>query len=73
MKDKVLTSLCGSLLPNEDPIVVESGSLSLGAAVNLPGDLNRMSVGGSSVGGLENAVDDNSTEPVQSQVSAIFK
>lgn len=73
MKDKVLTSLCGSLLPNEDPIVVESDSLSLGAAVNLPGDLNRMSVGGSSVGGLENAVDDNSTEPVQSQVSAIFK
>ena len=73
MKDKVLTSLCSSLLPGEEPIVVESDSLSLGAAVNLPRELKEMSVGGSSVGGLENAVDDNSTEPVQSQVSAIFK
>ena len=62
----------GGLLPGEETMVVEGESLSLGAAVNPPTEMQAMSVGRSSVTGLEAAVDKNSTEPVQSQVSAFL-
>ena len=72
MLDMVFSSVCNTLLPDEEPVRIESRSLSLGASVNLPRGLKRMAVGGSSIEGLDGAVDGNSTEPVQSRVSALY-
>lgn len=59
------------MLPGEEPVTVAGESLSLAAAVSNPAELSEMAVSGCSVGGLGAAVDGNSTEPIQSQVSTV--
>ena len=53
--------------------MITTEKLSLSAAVNLPSDLTGMSIlDRGAISGLEAAVDTNSTELIQSQVSANY-
>lgn len=71
MKNQILDSAAASLVPGEE-FAVDNSVCSLKASKAFPADVTDVGVGGSCVGNLGGAVGNDSSEPVQMQVSPIF-
>ena len=71
VKNQILDSAAASLVPGEE-FAVDNSVCSLKASKAFPADVTDVGVGGSCVGNLGGAVGNDSSEPVQMQVSPIF-